>query len=333
MVTKLRKINPINYRVGFCFFWNKAFNNSINKFNKFLKFVYLYTYFFTILFEKFFNFKVYKLNFFFKNYKLLFNFNIYSFNLIYFSIFNLYFPKLYNTRLNIFNIKCIFQKENLLEFIKLYKLKKYNFFFKNKILVLLIQGLKNINLKVSNNKIFNFFLNEFLSRILKKKLNILLFDTFELIENKNFLKNFISKNLQLHTKLRLKIKSSVFYFLIITAWISLLQKNSYFFTKLLTFGLKTRSQKIFLRFIRKFLMTFFNKEVKKLKLKTPNFLKGIQIGLFGKIFGRRRSKKLYLKYNIKKTQLSSLNFKNINFTFLKSWTYYGVFGVKVWFFY
>jgi ribosomal protein S3 len=42
---------------------------------------------------------------------------------------------------------------------------------------------------------------------------------------------------------------------------------------------------------------------------------------------------MYLKYYIKKTLLSTLTFKNINFTFLKSWTYYGIFGIKVWFFF
>jgi hypothetical protein len=117
------------------------------------------------------------------------------------------------------------------------------------------------------------------------------------------------------------------------AWISLIQKNSYFFSKFITFGLKTRTQKIFLRFLRKFLLEFFLIELRFLKLKTPNFLKGVKIGLFGKLFGRRRTKKFYLKYYIKKTLLTALNFKNINFTFLKIWTYYGAFGIKVWFFF
>ena len=122
MVTKLKKINPITYRIGFCFFWNKSINNNIKKYNKFLKFVYFFSYFFTVLFEKFFKFQLYKLNLFFKPNQILFNFNIYSLNLIYFSVFNLYLPKLYLNRLNVNNFKSLKKKIILKKFILLSKL-------------------------------------------------------------------------------------------------------------------------------------------------------------------------------------------------------------------
>lgn len=333
MVTKLRKINPISYRIGFSFFWNKAINNSILKFNIFLKLVYTFSYFFTVLFEKFFKFQIYKLNYFFRLNQLLFNFNLYSFNLIHFCLLNLYLPKLYLDRLNIINFDVLNEKSLLFKFLKLYKVK--NKFFKKKVLIFAIQFSKIINLKISNNKLFNFFLSEFLYSILKIKISCTISDSLELLSNekKKIINFFLSKNLQLYSKLKLKIKKSFFYFLIVTAWISLLQKNSFFFTKLITYSLKTRGQKFFLRFLRKFLIKFFITEVRPMRLKSSNYLRGIRIGLFGKLFGRRRSKKLYLRYYIKKTLLTSLKFKNINFTFLKSWTYYGAFGIKVWFFF
>ena len=331
MVTKLGKINPISYRIGFCFFWNKAFNNTIQKFSLFLRLVYVFSYFLTLLFEKFFKFQVFKLFFFFKYNQILFNLTLYSFNLIYFSIFNLYLPKLYLNRLNFFNLKCLKKKIILNKFSKI--CNKHNLVLKKKLFNFSLQYIKNIYIKISNNKQFNFFLNAFLFQIFKKKLNCNITDNSELLTNNLLLGNLLAKNLQVFSRLKLKIKSSTFYFLILACWLSLLQKNSYFFTKFISFGLKTRSQKVFLRFLRKILIEFFTIKVRFLKLKTPNFLKGIQIGLFGKIFGKRRSKKLYLKYYIKKTLLTSLKFKNINFTFLKSWTYYGVFGIKVWFFF
>ena len=331
MVTKLKKINPVSYRLGFCFFWNKSINNTIKKFNKFLKFIYIFSYFFTIIFEKFFKFQIYKLNYFFKFNQLLFNFNIYSFNLIYFSLFNLYLPKLYINRLNISNFKVLKKKIILKKF--LYLSKYNNSLVNTKLLSLAIQFSNNIYLKISNNKLFTFFFAEFLYLILKKKICCSFIDNNEILPNKSNLLNFLSKNLQLYSKLKLKIKNSFFNFLILSAWLSLIQKDSYFFTKFITFGLKTRTQKIFLRFLRKLLVEFFTVELPQLKLITSNFLKGIQIGIFGKIFGKRRSTKLYLKYYKKKTLLSTLFFKKIHFTFLKSWTYYGIFGIKVWFFF
>ena len=130
MIKKIRKINPVSYRIGFCFFWNKSINNSINKFNFFLKLIYVFSYFFTVIFEKFFKFKVLQLIFFFKNNQLLFNFNLYSFNLIYFSIFNLYLPKLYKKKLNFLNFWNIRKK-----IIKIKKNKK----LKKKIKILLLK--------------------------------------------------------------------------------------------------------------------------------------------------------------------------------------------------
>lgn len=256
------------------------------------------------------------MNLFFKHNQILFNFNIYSLNLIYFSLFNLYLPKLYLNRLNINNLKSLKKKVILRKFILLSKLN--NNLFNEKLLSLAIQFSKNINLKISNNKLFTFFFNEFLYLIFKKKINCSFTDSIEILYNKINLIFFLSKNLKLFSKLKLKIKNYFFYFLIISSWISLIQKDSYFFTKLITFGLKTRTQKIFLRFLRKLLIEFFSVELPRIKLLTPNFLKGIQVGIFGKIFGRRRSTKMYLKYYVKKTLLSTLTFKNINFTFLKS---------------
>jgi ribosomal protein S3 len=60
-----------------------------------------------------------------------------------------------------------------------------------------------------------------------------------------------------------------------------------------------------------------------------NKIKGLRIGLFGKLFGRRRSKKYYLTYKETKGLANKISLTNLNFTFLKSWTYYGAFGIKI----
>lgn len=259
---------------------------------------------------------MYKLLYFFKYNKFLFNFNIYSFSFINFSLFNLYLPKLYFNRLTFNNLNKLNKKNFLNKFLNLLKFK-HKTLLKN-IYYLLIQHSKTVNLKVTNNKLFNYFFNEFLYSIFKKKVNCTFIDFIDLITvQNNFLIKLISKNLQLFSKLKLKLKSSFFLFLIISSWFSLLQKDSFFFTKFITYGLKTRTQKIFLRFLKRLIVTFFTKELLYVNVKSTNTLKGLQIGLFGKVFGRRRSTKLYLNYFKDNMMLTTLFFKKINFSFLK----------------
>lgn len=184
--------------------------------------------------------------------------------------------------------------------------------------------------KLTNTKFINFFLEEFFFFIFKKKISLYLEDALEVLHNKFIFVPFLSRYLPMLNKLR--IRKNFFLLLLISAWVGLLKKNSYFFTKFFVYGLKTRKQSVFLKFIRFLILNFFTNKINVLKPQKFKTLKGIRIGLFGKLFGRRRSKKLYIDYFIEKTWMSSLSFKNFNFTFLKSWTYYGAFGVKVWFF-
>ena len=156
MISKVRKINPLVFRIGFVFFWNKSLNSIKNKYSLFLKYIYLLTYFFTIIFEKFFKFQIYKLRIFFKINIILFNFTLLSFKSIFYSLFNLYFPKLY---------------DNNLSYVIYTKIKKKKFHRFNPYLSFnsYAQAFNLFEDKLTNTKFINFFLEEFFFLFLKKK--------------------------------------------------------------------------------------------------------------------------------------------------------------------
>lgn len=332
MISKLKKINPNSLRLGISFFWNKSFNIKIQKCSLFLKFIYILSFFFNSIFKKVFKIEILYLNIFIQVHKFLIYLKVYTQNFLYFNFINIYLPLFFSNKLNFKNnFKFLKKKIFLISKIR----TKFKYHFKGyKLKFKLLQIFKFKNLKFSNNKILLLFFNIFFFILFKKSISFAFFDNLEIfsLKKKTIILHTLQEYSSVYLKLKLKIKYSIFNFFFILAWLSLFEKNSFFFSKFIAYCLKTRTQKIFFRFLKNFLMEYFRYQKYNIVIQNI-FLKGIRIGLFGKIFGRRRSKKLYLNFLKINQQLTSIKYNTINFTYIKSWTYYGAFGIKTWFFF